>query len=101
MNCVLYARSRAYKKAKDIKSIRSQISALRQFARAHRWRVIGEFSDAGRSANDMKRPGLQDLIAFCKRSKTANAIMVQSIDGLARHLDDYVAFKKRLGRRSI
>ena len=79
MRVVLYCRVSTEEQARHGLSLAAQIEALRKFAEAHQYNVVGEFADEGISARCAykKRPALLklleaveqdrvDLILFCK-----------------------------------
>jgi hypothetical protein len=95
MQYVSYARSRAATNKEEVKAIRRQFSAIRTHARLHKWLCVGGAIDQGSSASNMKRPGLQELIALC-RSRPVDAVVVQRLDRLVRNSGDYAALSTKL-----
>lgn len=79
MRVCLYCRVSTDEQARHGLSLQAQIEALRKFANAHKYNIVGEFADEGISArcSYKKRPSLMellkvveqdgvDLILFCK-----------------------------------
>ncbi len=61
----------------------------------------GVFSDPGRSATNMKRPGLQNMLVRVEEDKTIRAIFVQDTDRIARNLMDHVTIKYTLEKNKV
>jgi DNA invertase Pin-like site-specific DNA recombinase len=49
-------------------SLDQQRAKLEQFAGAKGWKLVRVFEDDAVSGSDMKRPGLDEMLAFAKRS---------------------------------
>ncbi|HDD45227.1 MAG TPA: recombinase family protein, partial [Candidatus Desulfofervidus auxilii] len=86
MNCILYARVSTEKQAEKELSIPYQIKVMRDYARRHGFKIIGEFIDRGESAKTINRPQLKKLLQYCKEHKEVNVVLVHKIDRLARNL---------------
>ncbi len=56
----------------------------------------GVYNDPGRSATNMRRPGLQDLLIRAKEDKSIGAIFVQDTDRIARNVNDHLTIKTLL-----
>jgi len=50
----------------------------------------GVYNDPGKSATNMKRPGLQDMLLRIQEDKTIRAVFVQDTDRLARNTTDHL-----------
>lgn len=77
--CILYARSATV----SDESIERQFTALRVHARLQGWRVVDEVADNGVSGLRGDRPGLQRVLAACKRGEV-DIVLVQRLDRLSR-----------------
>lgn len=53
----------------------------------------GVYRDPGRSATNMRRPGLQDLLLRIREDKSIRAVFVQDTDRLARNANDHLTIK--------
>ena len=69
MNCILYAHVSTEKQAEKELSIPYQIKVMRDYARSHGFKIIGEFIDKGESAETINRPQLKKLLQYCKEHK--------------------------------
>jgi len=101
MNCFLYARVSTDKQAQKDLSIPAQIAAMRDFAKANGWNVVGHFVDEGESARTAERPQLKRLLQRCKEEKDVDIVVVHKIDRLARNLVDYATIKAILKQRGV
>jgi ribosomal protein L7Ae-like RNA K-turn-binding protein len=100
MKCVLYARSRADQKAEETKSVRQQLTSLKQMAHDQGWQVVSQFIDRGSSADDVKRPGLQRLLAFCEAHKV-DLVLVSTMDRLVRSPQVQIKLFQDLTKRGV
>lgn len=78
-NCILYARCATMSN----ESIERQLTALRAHARLQRWSVVDEVSDNGVSGLRGDRPGLERVLAACKRGEV-DIVLVQRLNRLSR-----------------
>jgi len=85
---VTYSRVSTREQAKRDLSIPYQKGRTKEYAEQQGYVVIGEFVDAGKTATDMKREGLQDMLQFMKEKKV-NAIVVYKQDRLSRSMADF------------
>ena len=53
----------------------------------------GVYEDPGKSATNMNRPGLQDMILRVQEDKSIGAVFVQDTDRLARNASDHLTIK--------
>lgn len=56
----------------------------------------GIYEDPGRSASNMNRPGLQDLLIRIQEDKSIKAVFVQDTDRIARNAGDHLTIKTLL-----
>ena len=61
----------------------------------------GVFEDPGRSATNMNRPGLQDMLLQVQEDKTIKAIFIQDTDRLARNANDHLTIKALLKKHGV
>jgi DNA invertase Pin-like site-specific DNA recombinase len=61
----------------------------------------GIYSDPGKSATNMRRPGLQDLLLRVQEDKTIKAVFVQDTDRLARNAGDHLTIKAILQKHNV
>lgn len=76
----------------------AQESELKKYAESRGWTVTKIYRDQGVSGSKVNRPGLDELMADCKRQK-ANVVLVWKFDRFARSLrqllDGLEEFKER------
>lgn len=68
-------------------SIRAQEDKLISFAESQDWEVVKVYREEGRSAKDMERPALKQLLADMKNS-TFDVVLVHKLDRLTRSVLD-------------
>lgn len=61
----------------------------------------GVYNDPGRSATNMNRPGLQDLLLRVQEDKTIKAVFVQDTDRMARNTNDHLTIKALLSKHEV
>lgn len=61
----------------------------------------GTYEDPGRSATNMNRPGLQDLLLRVKDDKSVGAVFIQDTDRLARNANDHLVIKAILRKHKV
>jgi site-specific DNA recombinase len=83
MRVLVYARASTQRQKEKQLSVPAQLRAIRGYVQQHQWEIVDEFSDAGYSGRNDKRPGLRGLRAAI-RSGRAEAIIVWKLDRLAR-----------------
>jgi DNA invertase Pin-like site-specific DNA recombinase len=83
-------------------TVDNQLRELRQVAKRHGWKVVGEFSDPGISGGSGrdKRPGLDALLHAVAR-REVEMVMAWSVDRLGRSLQDLVAFLGELHAKRV
>ena len=61
----------------------------------------GVFEDPGRSATNMNRPGLQDMLLRVQDDKAIRAVFIQDTDRLARNALDHMQIKAILKKHEV
>lgn len=61
----------------------------------------GVFEDPGRSATNMNRPGLQDMLLRVQDDKAIRAVFIQDTDRLARNALDHMQIKAILKKHDV
>lgn len=61
----------------------------------------GVYRDPGRSATNMNRPGLQDMLERIQSDKTIGAVFVQDTDRIARNANDHLTIKALLLKHDV
>ena len=89
---VSYVRVSSDDQAKHGFSIDQQIANNMQFAVQNDYAILQTFKDEGRSAKNLERPGLQDMLKFCAdKKKNVEAVIVWKLDRISRSVGDYTA----------
>ncbi|MFZ2149662.1 MAG: recombinase family protein [Minisyncoccia bacterium] len=61
----------------------------------------GVYEDPGKSATNMNRPGLQDMILRVQEDKSIGAVFVQDTDRVARNVSDHLTIKAILKKHNV
>lgn len=69
-------------------TVKNQLPALRQYAKARGWKVTHELVDRASGATD-KRPGLEELLSLARR-RSIDAILVYRLDRFGRSTRDLI-----------
>ena len=89
---VSYVRVSSDDQAKHGFSIDQQIKNNMEFALQNDYALIQTFKDEGRSAKNLERPGLQDLLKYCADKKNnVEAVIVWKLDRISRSVGDYTS----------
>lgn len=94
----LYARVSSDRQAKEGDSIPAQLSALRQYAEAHNYTVVGEYVDDGISGTKFDRDELQNLL---DNLQNIDIIAFTKLDRWFRSVRHYTAVQERLDRAGV
>src|SRR5450432_3003082 len=84
--CALYARVSTLNGHQDPEM---QLRELREFACAHGWQIVYEFTDRGVSGTKDRRPQL-DRMMHAARSRKIDVLIVWKLDRFARSLKHMV-----------
>ncbi len=82
-------------------SLDAQEKSCKRFAETNKLKVLKVYRDEGKSATNLDRPALQDLLSRCKESKGIEAVIVQETDRLARKTQDHLAIKAILKKAGV
>ena len=92
-NGTIYARVSTEEQAKEGQSIDAQVNLCQNYAKENKIKIVQIFKDEGKSATNLKRPGLQLLLELISDSNTIDCILVQDTDRLARNTLDHLTLK--------
>ncbi len=106
MRCVIYLRVSTREQAEHGEgeegfSIPAQREACVRHIRDKGWDLVDEYADRGESARSADRPQLQQMLARIAEDGDVDAVVVHKIDRLARNMEDHVAIRALLRRRSV
>lgn len=101
-NGLIYARVSTEEQAKEGQSIESQLRISTQYAKENDISIIDKFVDEGKSATNMNRPALQDMLGVCQdKNQHIDSVIVQDTDRLARNTLDHLKIKAILKKHKI
>lgn len=87
---VIYVRVSSEEQAKHGFSIDNQKRQCEEFAERNGYIVIKTFIDEGKSAKNLDRPEIQDLMAYCNKKKNdVKAVIIWRLDRISRNNEDY------------
>lgn len=89
---VIYVRVSTEEQAKEGQSIESQLRICQQYANENDITIAEKFVDEGKSATNMNRPALQDMLALVQGGGI-DIVLVQDTDRLARNTLDHLKIK--------
>jgi len=98
---LIYARVSTEEQAEEGQSIETQIRICKKWAKDNDYQVEHVYVDEGKSATNLNRPALQDLLFRCKDDIGIDAILVQDTDRLARNTLDHLTIKAVLKKKNI
>ena len=106
MRCVIYLRVSTREQAEHGEgeegfSIPAQREACVRHIRDKGWDLVDEYADRGESARSADRPQLKEMLARIAEDADVDAVVVHKIDRLARNMEDHVAIRALLRRRSV
>lgn len=82
-------------------SLAAQRSTCTKTATEQGYEVVAVFEDPGRSATNMHRPGLRNLLVRCEDDSSIAAVFVQDTDRLARNTQDHLTIKAILAKHNV
>ncbi len=101
-NGLIYARVSTEEQARNGQSIESQLRICQKFAQDNDIQIIQSFLDEGKSATNMNRPALKDMLALVMdKDQHINVILVQDTDRLARNTIDHLQIKAILRKQEV
>ncbi len=87
---VVYARVSSEEQAKHGFSIDNQKRQCIEFAEKQGYSVAKVFVDEGKSAKNLERPEIQELMAYCSKKKNKiTAVIIWRLDRISRNNEDY------------
>lgn len=87
---VIYARVSSEEQAKHGFSIENQKKVCIDFAEKQGYYVSKVFVDEGKSAKNLERPKMQELMDYCSKKKNnINAVVIWRLDRISRNTTDY------------
>jgi len=98
-----YVRVSSEEQAREGVSLGAQAERITAYALAMGWELVGIVRDEGRSAANLKRPGIQGILADVARPKarTWDALIVVKLDRLTRSVRDLCTLVESFERGSV
>jgi site-specific DNA recombinase len=97
-----YIRVSTEDQAREGVSLDAQESRLRDYCRAREWELVDVIRDEGRSAKDLRRPGLQAILAALpKKQRGWGALIVVKLDRLTRSVKDLAGLTEAFQRAKV
>jgi site-specific DNA recombinase len=100
MQVLGYARVSTDDQVKEGVSLDAQQAKLEAYAMIKDWTMVEVIRDEGISAKDLKRPGLERLLAMVKAGKIG-AVIVYKLDRLTRSVSDLDKLIKLFERKGV
>ena len=103
-NCFIYCRVSTEEQADKGYSLDTQEKLCHDFAERNGYAVIGVYRDEGKSATNLDRAALQELLSRCTKENGIDAVIIQETDRLARNTKDHLTIKavlKKAGTKLI
>jgi len=98
---LIYCRVSTEEQAKEGYSLDAQEKSCSRFIKDNGYRIGGVYKDEGKSATNLNRPALKDLLAECQQSKSIDAVVVLETDRLARNTKDHLTIRAMLKKAGI
>src|SRR2546426_4040786 len=99
MQVLGYARVSTSEQSDNRAGLEAQRTAILAECRRRGWHLIEVIEDAGYSAKDLKRPGIQAALETL-RTGEASALVVSKLDRLSRSMLDFARIMNRAQRES-
>lgn len=103
-NCFIYCRVSTEEQADKGYSLDAQEKLCRDFAERNGYRVADIYRDEGKTATNLDRSALQELLSRCTKENGISAVVVQETDRLARNTKDHLTIKailKKAGTKLV
>lgn len=91
MKAIIYTRVSTTEQSKEGVSLDNQEKKCRMQAELSEWEITEVISDPGKSAKDMKRDGVQQVVDYVKK-REIGAIIIYKLDRLTRNVRDLNEF---------
>jgi len=87
MKVAIYVRVSTQEQAREGFSIPAQLESLRAFCKSQNWEVTEEYKEEGKSAKDLDRPKMRQMMRDIERRKI-DLVLVHKLDRLTRSVSD-------------
>lgn len=100
IRAVIYVRVSTQEQAKEGFSIPAQIERLRAFCQSQGWDIVHEYIEDGKSAKDLDRPKMQQMLKDIKKGKI-DVVLVYKLDRLTRSVLDLYELLKIFDQHNV
>ncbi|KKR23846.1 MAG: Resolvase domain-containing protein [Candidatus Yanofskybacteria bacterium GW2011_GWD2_39_48] len=102
LKAVCYKRVSTKEQALKGHSLGVQDQLFQNFVSQNDITIVKEFEDSGKSARDLDRPDMEELLDYCdEHSDSIDLVLVQDSSRLARNVSDHLTIKAFLKKRNI
>lgn len=98
---LIYARVSMDEQAQEGMSIDTQINRCTRWAEENGYTIVGIYKDEGKSATNMNRASLKDLLGRVQEREGLDAILVLDTDRIARNTLDHLTIKSLLQKANV
>jgi DNA invertase Pin-like site-specific DNA recombinase len=99
MRVLAYARVSTQEQADSKAGLEAQKAAIAAEARRRGWTIVETIEDAGYSAKDLRRPGIERALEELGRGR-ADALVVAKMDRLSRSMIDFTRLMRQAQRQN-
>lgn len=102
MKVIAYVRVSTEEQVKEGESMQAQRERLQAYCKAKDWQLINVIEDGGRSAKNLKRPGLLSILMECqKKDRLFDTVLITKLDRLTRSVRDLAELTDFFHERGI
>lgn len=100
MNVAVYTRVSTERQSLEGHSLEAQHDRMIESVKSNGWTLFMVYTDPGESAKDLKRPGVQQMIADLKEG-LFDAVLVHKLDRLTRNISDLYDLVELVNSRNV
>jgi len=100
MRTAIYTRVSTEEQSKEGVSLDNQLDKCRLQCQLNDYEIIGEFVDQGKSAKNLNRPGIQEILKLVN-SKSIEALVIYKLDRLTRNVSDLNNLIEMLNKKGV
>ena len=102
LKAICYKRVSTARQALTGHSLNVQDELFQNFVKQNNISIVKTFEDSGKSARDLDRPDMEELLDYCDEyAESVDIVLVQDSSRLARNVSDHLAIKAFLKKRKI
>jgi DNA invertase Pin-like site-specific DNA recombinase len=99
MRAIAYVRVSTEEQSDSRAGLEAQKTTIKAECKRRGWDIVGVIEDAGYSAKDLKRPGVQAALETLREGR-ADALVVAKLDRLSRSMLDFTALMAKAQKHS-